>query len=165
MTHLQLNPRTSRQLGANEGQCGALAPVICAVEPSELTCIFCSKRQLVTQAEAITTVRFQRERDWRKPLPALITDGRIVLGATIHPTEGGHTMLVTGRLALARPNGEVDAQSAGFLEVLHFVWVAEASHFTQLSRLMLQGCACRPTRHAARPVTGVSYDLGCEQSV
>ena len=146
----------SRQLGVNEGQCGVLAPVICAAEPSELTCIFCSKRKLVTQAEAINTARFQRQRDWQNPLPGLITDGRVVLGATIHPTQGGHTMLVTGRCALAGPDGEVDPQSAGFLEVLYFVWVSEASHCTQLSRLMLQGRASCPTGHSRRPVTGAS---------
>ena len=116
-----------RQLGVHEGQRGALPLAICAVELSELTSIFCGKRKLVTQSEAITTARFKRQRERQKPLPALITDGRVVLGATIHPTQNGHTMLVTGRCALARPDGEVDPQSAGFLEVLQQAEATEQS--------------------------------------
>ena len=80
------------------------------------------------------------QRDWQQPLGALITDGRVVLGGTIRPELGGHYMDVTGHFALAGPDGEVDPQSAGFNEVLYFVWASEASPCTQPPRL-LQICA------------------------
>ena len=63
---------------------------------------------MITESEAISSRRESLDRTWNDPLPALITDGRLVLGACIYPEHGGHTMEVTGRNALAGPDGSVD---------------------------------------------------------
>lgn len=68
-------------------------------------------------------------RAWQDPMPALITDGRLVYGATIYPAYNGHSMDITGACALANSSGDVDPFSVGFDEVLYFVWTTEASHF------------------------------------
>ena len=86
------------------------------------------------QAEAAFMKKYQVQRDWRQSLCALITDGRVVLGCSIHPEHNGHSMTATGHYTLAGPDGKVDPQSAGFLEVLYFVWGSEVNHCPQLSR-------------------------------
>ena len=115
------------------------------------------------EAEATSMKKYQVQRDWRQSLCALITDGRVVLGCYIHPEHNGHSMTATGHYTLAGPDGKVDPQSAGFLEVLYFVWASEVNHCPQLSGLVLRECPCCSTRHARRPTIELSLGLGLEE--
>ena len=90
------------------------------------------------------------EREWRNELPALITDGRVVLGSIIQPAFRGHSIRVTGRCALTDRDGDVDTFNNGFLEVLYFVWLAEASDFDSASKAQATRiCLCTGSGHAA----------------